>query len=299
MHSVLAAVALLVVVLAFAAWVVLDPGAPRRLVVSSSGERGLSDFWQIAIDEHNRYHYTNLVLERSGELRFAPYAERIKATPEVRWLAAQGASAGPGLTFWIEGQRRTVAPFIRGQGFGDHRALRELASSLHTAVRADLARQDAPRIAALTTMRDIREMRLDAAGGMCSRCVVLTVRANGTADLLMTEPPAFFRRRHGWVDWQRIVAVLRENHAATWERRYAVLGMDTPQANWRFILPHGEYDVMAPDVRAAPREIEQAALDVQVIAASGSWSPPLDSVALTYFAQLKGFAKRLGSTRAP
>jgi hypothetical protein len=120
---ILAAGAALLVLGSAVLWFVLDPGRLSRIVVSEFPS-GSASGWQIAIDNRDRYVYRFDAIEERGAIPLRPWAARLSASPELRFLPAWSGKVPPGsYLFWIEG-RRVLAPEIpmEGGAFADLRA---------------------------------------------------------------------------------------------------------------------------------------------------------------------------------
>lgn len=268
------AVAVLVVA-GIVGWQRLDVGPIHRIVVSNAVWRG-PGFWQIAIDDGDHYDYAHNADRTRGRIAFAPFARRLAAIPEIRYLSGSGGG-GDGLTFWIEGERRTVAPYVLGEG-GDHAALRSFAAALHAAVAADARRQDAPRIAALTSLRDLRAVEA-ISNGCFGRCGIYTIvfHRNGTAALDWGAFGDVRHRRARAVPWQRVVRDLHEAHVERLDRKYPAHAVDTWSATLRLVFAHATYSVEAPDSSSMPQEFIAAFTSMRRAAAAAAWSPALDA----------------------
>jgi hypothetical protein len=264
---------LLLAVARIVTWHQLELGPLHRIVVSNVEWDG-SGFWQIAVDESDRYVYEHGAEETKGRIAFAPLAQRLAAVTEIRYLPAGGS--GDGLTFWIEGRRRIVAPFIAWHG-ADHAALRSFATALHDAVAADARRQDAPRIEALTSLRDLAAVEVVSNGcfGRCGVYDVVLRRGGGT--MSWQGYPGTTRHRAPPVAWQLVVRALHESHVERLDRRYPSRAIDTASATLRFVLPRVTYSVEAPDSSTWPPEFVAAFGAIRHLAHDMAWSPKLDA----------------------
>ena len=271
--SVLVAVVLLAVA-GIVAWQQLDLGPLHRIVVSNVVWDG-SGFWQIAVDDSDRYVYEHGAEETKGRIAFAPLARRLAAVTEIRYLPASGS--GDGLTFWIEGRRRIVAPFIAWHG-ADHAALRSFAAALHDAVAADARRQDGPRIDALTSLHDLVAVEV-VSNGCFGRCGVydIVLRRTGGGEMDWQAYPGTTQRRAPSVAWARVVRVLHAAHVERLDRKYPSHAIDTASATLRFVFPRVTYSVEAPDSSMWPPEFVAAFAAMRHLAHDMAWSPALDA----------------------
>jgi hypothetical protein len=276
----LAAVLVLAVlaVAALVAWQQLDIGPPRKIVVSNHPWNRPEE-WQIAIDDHDRYVYEHGADKSTGRIAFAPFAQRLAAITEIRYLSAGRRIGDPGLMFWIEGRRRTVAPFILGEG-GDHAALRSFAGALHDAVAADARRQDAPRITALTSLRDLRAVEAISNGcfGSCGSYTIV-FRRDGTGEFDRRYPGRLPSRARA-VAWPIVLHDLHDAHLERLGRKYPSRAVDTWSAELRFVFPHATYSVYAPDSSMMPPEFIAAFTALRHLAHATAWTPALDAAEL-------------------
>ena len=276
----LAAVAVLaaLAVAAIVVWQRLDVGPLRKIVVSNHPWSG-ADEWQIAIDDRDRYVYEHGADETTGRIAFAPFAQRLAAITEIRYLSEGRRIGDPGLTFWIEGQRRTVAPFILGEG-GDHAALRSFAAALHDAVAADARRRDAPRITALTSLRDLRAVEAISNGcfGSCGNYTIV-FRRDGTGEFDRLYPGRPPSRARG-VAWPVVLHDLHDAHVERLGRKYPSRAVDTWSAELRFVFPQATYSVEAPDSSMMPPEFIAAFAALRHLAHDTPWTPALDAAEL-------------------
>src|SRR6202011_6350423 len=115
---------------------------------------------------------------------------------------------------------RTVSPFVLGEG-GDHAALRSFAAALHDAVAVDARRQDAPRITALTSLRDLRAVETVSNGcfGTCGSYTIFFHR-DGTGELDWNALPDGPHRRARAVEWALVVRELHDAHVERLGRKY-------------------------------------------------------------------------------
>lgn len=256
-------------------WQRLDPGPLHKIVVSNTVWGG-PGWWQIAIKDGDRYDYLHNGDETRGRIAFAPFAQRLSAVREIRYLSPDGGGRA-GLTFWIEGERRTVAPYVMGEG-GDHPALRAFATALHEAVAADARRQDAPRIAALTSLHDLRAVEA-VSKGCFGRCGAYTIvfRRDGTGELDWGGAGASPHRTARAMAWQLAVRDLHDAHVERLDRKYPANAVDTWSATLRFVFGGGTYSVEAPDSSSWPPEFRAAFAALRRLAHETVWSPALDA----------------------
>jgi hypothetical protein len=249
-------------------------GPLRKIVVSSIVREG-PGFWQIAIHDDDRYVYLHGAEETTGRIAFAPFAERLARVSEVRYLPPS-RDIGPGLTFWVEGRRRTVQRFVALDS-GDHAALRSFAAALHDAVAADTRRQDAPRIGALTSLHDLIAVEVVSNGcfGWCGVYDEILRRDGG--ELSWPERSGTKLRRAPPVAWERVVGALHAAHVERLDRKYPSRAIDTASATLRFVFPRVTYTVEAPDSSAWPPEFFAAFGALRHLGRDMAWSPALDA----------------------
>lgn len=230
--------------------------------------------WLIEINDGDRYVYRHGAVETTGRIAFAPFAQRLAAVIEVRYLASS-PDAGTGLTFWVEGRRRTVQRFVAVDSAG-HAALRSFAAALHDAVAADTRRQDAPRIEALTSLHDLIAVEVvsNVCLGWCGGYDEV-LRRDRDGELIWQERFGTTHRRAPAVAWQRVVGVLRAAHVERLERKYPIRAVDTASATFRFVFPRATYTVEAPDSTAWPHELVLAFDGMRHLAHDMAWSPAL------------------------
>jgi hypothetical protein len=296
-----AAAALLAAAALAAAWFALDPGPLRRIVVSSTTETGAHAPWQpwmwaVTIDDRNRYTYRTDNTERHGSIAFAPYAQRFRAIPEIRWDLPPNVAYRPGTYFWAEGARRTVAPAIVGDA-SNHRGLQDFATALHDAVVADLRHTGAPRIAALNSLDGLQSVVLNGRGAMCGSCVWdLAIASTGRARA--TTYPSMVGMHAGThdaaVQWTAVVAALRETRWGELDERYGTHASDVVGVHLRFRFPGRSYTIDAPDLSNAPPALLRPFACVMLLAATADWSPRIarrglpDAVAMRQLADQPG-----------
>jgi hypothetical protein len=255
-------------------WNLLDPGPLHRIVVTNA-VYGNSGYWQIEIDDANRYVYVHAAVEDRGAIPFAPFAARLASVAELRLLPNAASNGNPGLTFWVEGRRRTVTPFLLGDG-GDHAALRAFATALHDEVARDVLRRNAPLIGALTSLRDLRAVQAVSKGcfGTCG-AYTITLRSDATATLDWPDYPRAVQHRARHIDWNQVRTLLHGAHVERLQRKYPSRALDTQSASLRFTFSHFEYTVDAPDSNSWPTEFSDAFRELRRFAAASTWSPPL------------------------
>jgi hypothetical protein len=258
------------------AWHQLDPGRLHRIVVSNV-DYGGSDFWQITIDDSNHYVYAHHGAEERGRIAFAPFAARLAPAYELRLFPSDGPDARDGLGFWVQGSRRTVAPFIPALYTG-HTRVRDFASALHDAVVADFRRKNKPRIDALTSLRDLRTVEAESKGcyGPCG-IYTITFRSDRSGTLVWHGRVRFTQYRANHIDWNNVRTALHEAHVERLERFYASRAVDTQAATLHFAFPKSDYLVEAPDSSTWPQEFRDAFRELRNAAARATWSPPLSA----------------------
>jgi hypothetical protein len=294
----LVAATALVVVLATAAiaWFVLDPGPLHRIVVSWSDPDPTSarPFWQIAIEEDGAYTYSTNSFRRRGKIAYAPYAERFRSIGEIRWDVPAHTGWQPGMHFWAVGTRRTVAPFANGNG-SDHPALRAFGAALHDAVVADVLRIDAPRIAALNGLDQLRLIEMRGTGSMCVRCVwTIRIDASGQAHARTDQP---FIHPHSLehdasLQWRDVVGPFRRAQLGTLDAYYPTNTIDTAGVSFRFAFPQNSYAIVAPDFQVWPRELRRTFADVLAQLEKARWSPPINPQSMPNAASMRAWADR-------
>jgi hypothetical protein len=273
----------LIGVAAAAGWGLLDLGPLHRIVVTNSVWDGPGD-WQIAVDDRDRYVFHHGAVDTTGRIAFAPFAQRLGRVGEITYLPPS-RTGGTGITFWIEGRRRTTQRFIPAQA-GDHAALRTFAAALHDAVEADARRQDAPRIEALTTLHDLVAVGVVSNGcfGPCGIYdMVLRRNAGGTIDWRSYPAPIHNRTRS--IAWPRVVRLLHAAHVERLDRKYSSKAIDTSSATLRFVFARTTYTVEAPDSSTWPPEFVAAFAGLRRLAHDTAWSPALDAAELHTFAR--------------
>ncbi|MDB5069396.1 MAG: hypothetical protein JWM87_507 [Candidatus Eremiobacteraeota bacterium] len=258
------------------AWYQLDPGPLHRIVVSNVVYGG-SDFWQITIDDSDHYVYEHHGVEDRGRIAFAPFAAQLAPAYELRLFPSGSADARDGLGFWVEGSRRTVAPFIPALYTG-HTRVRDFASALHEAVVADFRRKNKPRIDALTSLRDLRTVEAESKGcyGPCG-IYTITLRSDRSGTLVWHDAARVTQHRANRIDWNIVRAALHDAHVERLERFYASRAVDTQAATLYFTFPKLGYLVEAPDSSTWPQEFRDAFRELRHAAARATWSPPLSA----------------------
>jgi hypothetical protein len=296
----IAAGGLIAVVLAVAtiAWFLLDPGPLRRIVVTSSDSEPISahPFWQLAIEEDGTYTYSTGAYKRHGRIAFAPFADRFRSIAEIRWDLPPSTGGQPGMYFWAVGTRRTVAPFAHGNR-SDHSELRAFGAALHDAVVADLRRTDAPRIAALNGLDQLRSVEMRASGAMCGRCQ-WTIRIDASAHAYAhTDEP--FNRPHSLehaapIPWRDLVSAFRRAQLGELDAQYRAGASDVAGISFKFVFPQHSYAIDAPDFQEWPRPLRRAYMAVMVQLEQARWSPPIDRQSLPEAATMRAWADRPG-----
>lgn len=259
------------------AWHQLDPGPLHRVVVSNVVDRS-SDFWQIAIDDSDRYVYEHNGIEDRGRIAFAPLAARLAPAYELRLVPSGGMDdARDGLAFWVEGSRRTVAPFVPAL-YAGHTRVRDFASALHDAVVADFRRKNKPRTDALTSLSDLRTVQAESKGcyGPCG-IYTITFQSDGSGTLIWHDAARITQHRANHIDWNAVRTALHEAHVERLERFYASRAVDTQAAALHFAFPKSGYLVDAPDSSTWPPEFREAFRELRHAAARANWLPPLSA----------------------
>jgi hypothetical protein len=254
-------------------WDQLDPGPLRRIVVSSSVSRG-SGVWQIEINDGNRYSYAHDAVEERGRIPFAPFARRLASVLELRLLPSSARNGTPGLAYWVEGRRRTVAPFLLGDS-GDHGELRAFAKTLHETIVRDVGRRNAPVVDALSSLQDLRSVQIVSNGcfGSCG-AYSITLRSDRSGTLTWSDGREIQHRATD-VDWSHVRSLLREAHVERLSRKYPSTAVDTQSASLRFTFPRLDYLVEAPDSSNWPLEFSEAFRAMRRLSAVATWSPAL------------------------
>ena len=276
-----AAAVLLVAAALAAAWFALDPGRLTRISVGSTETGGAQrapwdpGMWRITIDDRNRYTYRTGYVERHGSIAFAPYAQRFRAIPEIRWNLPPRGAYPLSTFFWAEGTRRTVAPMIIGDGWS-HRGLRDFATALHDSVLADVRRADAPRITRLNSLDGLQSVVLNARGAMCMSCVWdLAISSTGRARATTYSGFGGAGKHDAAIPWSAVTAALRETRWGEMDERYGTHASDVVGVRFTFRFPARSYTVEAPDFAAAPPPILRSFACVMLIAVSSDWSPSI------------------------
>jgi hypothetical protein len=269
---VLLVAAVLIAVAAIVCGQLLALGPLRKIVVSNVMWNA-PGFWQIAIFDDDRYVYVHGEEETKGRIAFAPFARRIAAANEIRYLPSS-RDGGTGLTFWVEGRRRTVQRFVAA-GAGDHAVLRSFAAALHDVVAADARRQDAPRIDALTSLNDLVAIEV-VSNGCYGSCGVYDLVLRRTGGEMRSQAYPRTLQRSPPVAWERVLRVLHSAHVERLDRKYPARAIDTLSVRLRFVFPRVTYTVEGPDSSTWPPEFVAAFAGLRHMAHDMAWSPALD-----------------------